>query len=278
MTSTLASGVRVTRRVGPHRAHDRRNTFCTSRFCAVRLDGVLEVEHDFSATEVSDEIADLLASELDDRGVLRGQDEFEQVFVGIVASTEDGYSPEWLQFYRNSLDRLERGQASFAPVHEHAEALLVGSRVVDLGSCFGFFPLRIAKRGFDVLATDLSRPTMDLLADIAPLLHRSVRTASCDAADVPLPDDAADTVTALHLLEHLPPAAADAVIAEALRVAHRRVVIAVPYEEEPRACYGHIARYDTDALREMAGRLCAQHPGLRADVHEFHGGWLILDQ
>src|ERR1700694_526827 len=236
-----APGVRVRRRVGSQRAHRGRHSVCTPRFCASRRSGVLDVVHDLRPEELSDELAVMLAEQLDDTGVLNGQPEFELVFTGIVRSTVDGTMPAWLRFYRNSLDRLERGYASFAPVHEHAAYLLVGSQIVDLGSCFGFLPLRLAASGMDVVATDLSAPTMDLL-------------------------------------EHLTSAAAGDVIEEALRLARRRVVIAVPFEDEPRACYGHIQRFDTAALRGLAAQVQRRHPGMRAGVHDYHGGWLILDR
>src|SRR6202049_3581687 len=157
------SGVRVRRRVGSHRTHSDRHVVCTPRFCTRRHGGVLDVVHDLRPEELSDELAVMLAEQLDDTGVLNGQPEFELVFTGIVRSTVDGAMPAWLRFYRNSLDRLEDGVAAFAPVHEHAALLLVGSRVVDLGSCFGFLPLRLAARGMDVVATDLSAPTVKLL-------------------------------------------------------------------------------------------------------------------
>ncbi len=273
-----ASGVRVHRRVGSHRTHSDRHVLCTPRFCACRHRGVLDVEHDLRPDELSDELAVLLVEELDDTGVLNGQAEFELVFTGIVRSTVDGAMPAWLRFYRNSLDRLEDGVATFAPVHEHAASLLVGSRVVDLGSCFGFLPLRIAATGINVVATDLVAPTMVLLARISALLDRPLQTLCCDAARVPLPDRDADTVTVVHLLEHLTPEAADDVLEEALRLARRRVVVAVPFEDEPRACYGHIQRFDIAALRRLAVRLRRRRPGLRTGVHEYHGGWLILDR
>jgi Methyltransferase domain len=276
--SFRASGVRVRRRVGSHRTHSDRHSVCTPRFCARRHGGVLDVEHDLRPDELSDELAVLLAEELDDTGVLDGQAEFELVLTGIVRSTVDGAMPAWLRFYRNSLDRLEDGVAAFAPVHEHAASLLVGSRVVDLGSCFGFLPLRVAAAGMDVVATDLSVPTMKLLARVSRTLRRRVPTICCDAACVPLPDRDADTVTVVHLLEHLTPGAADDVLEEALRLARRRVVVAVPFEDEPRACYGHIQRFDIAALRRLAVRLRRRHSGLRAGVHEYHGGWLILDR
>jgi hypothetical protein len=273
-----ASGVRVHRRVGSHPTHSDRHALCTPRFCVRRNRGVLDVEHDLRPDELSDELAVLLVEELDDTGVLEGQAEFELVFTGIVRSTVDGAMPAWLRFYRNSLDRLERGEAAFAPVHEHAASLLVGSRVVDLGSCFGFLPLRVAAAGMDVVATDLSAPTVKLLAHVSRVLRRRVQTICCDAACVPLPDRDADTVTVVHLLEHLTPEAADDVLEEALRLARRRTVVAVPFEDEPRACYGHIQRFDIAALRRLAVRLRSRHPGLRAAVHEYHGGWLILDR
>jgi hypothetical protein len=271
------SGVRVRRRVGSHRTHSDRHVVCTLRFCARRHGGVLDVEHDLRPDELSDELAVLLAEELDDTGVLNGQAEFELVFTGIVRSTVDGAMPAWLRFYRNSLDRLEHGLAAFAPVHEHAASLLVGSRVVDLGSCFGFLPLRLASAGMDVVATDLSAPTMELLARVSTLLRRPVRTICCDAARVPLPDRDADTVTVVHLLEHLTPGASGDVVDEALRLARRRVVVAVPFEDAPRACYGHIQRFDLAALATLAAEVRRRHPGLRAGVHEYHGGWLLLD-
>jgi hypothetical protein len=103
------SGVRVRRRVGSHRTHSDRHVLCTPRFCTRRHGGVLDVEHDLRPDELSDELAVLIAEELDDTGVLNGQPEFELVFTGIVRSTVDGAMPAWLRFYRNSLDGLEGG-------------------------------------------------------------------------------------------------------------------------------------------------------------------------
>lgn len=266
------------RRLGPHREHGTPGAICAPRFCTHRRGTFLTVEHDLTPDELCDELAVMLAEQLIDSGALRGQAEFELVFTGIVRSTVTGGLRSWLRFYQNSLDKLESGTTAFAPIHAHAADLVRGSRLVDLGSCFGFFPLRMAHRQLDVIATDLSRPTMELLTKASFELCRPLQTLCCDAAEVPLPARSADTVTVLHLLEHLSPTAANDVAAEALRLAGRRVVIAVPFEEEPRACYGHIQRFDLAALHRMAGRLCAEHPGVSAGVHEFHGGWLILDR
>lgn len=248
---------------------------CTPHFCAYRHGSLLTVEHDLEPDELCDELAVQLAENLVDTAALRSQAEFEQVFVGVVRSTVEGGWPAWLQFYRNSLTRLERGVTPFAPIHERAAQLVRGRSLVDLGSCFGFFPLRMSLRGYAVTATDLSGPTMDLLQLAGMDLRRPLDTLQCDAADVPLPDDCADTVTVLHLLEHLPDGAIDDVLREALRLARRRVVVAVPFEAEPRECYGHIQRFDLRRLHQLGDGLSTR--GLTATVDEFHGGWLVLD-
>lgn len=271
--------VEVRRRTGRHTAHGDRNTLCTSRFCTTRSGGTLRVAHDLRPDELCDDLAELLATELDDAGILRGQPEFEAVFTGVVQSVLVGSADSdtaWLRFYRNTIARLEHGTAAFAPVHAHAAALVVGTEVVDLGSCFGFFPLRMAALGATVTATDLSRPTMDLLDRMCVRLQRPAQTLACNATDVPLPDGAAETVTVLHLLEHLDAATAGSVLREAMRLARRRVVVAVPFEDVPRACYGHVQRFDEDVLRVIADAWTTS--GVRADVHEFHGGWLVLDR
>jgi hypothetical protein len=275
-------GVRVNRRRGPHRRHSGTDRVCAPRFCVQRRGSLLSVEHDLNPDELCDELTVMLVEQLVDTGTLRGQPEFEMVFTGVVRSTVDGALPAWLRFYRNSLERLEGGPAStaltFAPIHAWATSQVSGHRVIDLGSCFGFFPLRLAGHGIEVLATDLSHPTMDLLKTISSQLRRPLTTLACDAADVPLPDRSADTVTALHLIEHLQADAAEAVLDEAIRLARRRVVIAVPFEDEPRDCYGHVQRFDLATLELMANRLCRRHPPLTARAYEFHGGWLILDR
>ncbi len=271
-------GVRVRRRRGPHRRHPGADTACTPRFCVQRRGRLLTVDHDLRPEELCDELAVLLAEQLVDIGALRGQSEFELVFTGVVRSTVDGAVPSWLRFYRNSIERLEGGRTAFAPIHAWAATQMQGRRLIDLGSCFGFFPLRMARQGIDVLATDLSEPAMHLLTQMSSALRRPLNTLACDAADVPLPDRCADTVTALHLIEHLPSDTVEAVLDEAVRLAQRRVVVAVPFEDEARECYGHIRRFDLVGLQRIADGLTRRHRSISARTYEFHGGWLIVDR
>ncbi|GAB3216631.1 mycofactocin oligosaccharide methyltransferase MftM [Mycolicibacterium hippocampi] len=267
-------GVRVTRRHGPHRPHTDAATMCAPRFCVQRHGRTVIVEHDLTPEEICDELTVMLA----ESGTLRGRAEFEMVFTGIVRSTIDGALPAWLRFYRNSLDQLESDRAPFAPIHARAASQVRGHHVIDLGSCFGFFPLRLAQQRIEVLATDLSLQTMQLLDRVSTRLQRPLSTLACDATAVPLPDRTADTVTALHLIEHLPVDAAEAALDEAVRLARRRVVIAVPFEDELGDCYGHVQQFDRPSLELMAQRACGRHRGITARIHTFHGGWLILDR
>ncbi|MDG4665174.1 mycofactocin oligosaccharide methyltransferase MftM [Mycobacterium sp. 236(2023)] len=271
-------GVRVTRRRGLHRRHTDKDAVCTTRFCAQRIGSLLTVEHNLTPDELCDELAVVLAEQLVDTGALRGQTEFELVFTGIIRSTVDGGLPAWLRFYRNSLSKLESGSTPFAPIHTWAAGQIQGHRVLDLGSCFGFFPLRLARRGIHVVATDLNGSTMHLLKKVSTELRRPLTTMTCDATDVPLTDRSADTVTALHLIEHLESDAIEAVLDEAVRLARRRVVVAVPFEETPRECYGHIQRFDLSVLQRLAQAVARRHSGISARTYEFHGGWLILDR
>jgi hypothetical protein len=57
-----------------------------------------------------------------------------------------------------------------------------------------------------------------------------------------------------------------------LRVARRRVIIAVPYESEPNATWGHVRRFDHAALRALG-----EETGRQFHVTDHHGGWLVVD-
>ncbi|MBY6678842.1 class I SAM-dependent methyltransferase [Rhodococcus sp. BP-332] len=236
----------------------------------VRSGGVLEVRHSLTA----DRLSDALVGEVTDRVSASGssRSEFEAIMVGLVRSTVPGAVAAWATFYRNSLIELTSGTSDFAPIHACADDLVDGDSVLDLGSCFGFFPLRLASRGVDVIATDLHGGTVRLLDAMTTALGLDVATLVCDAASVPVPDAHVDTVTALHLLEHVDLRSGDAIVQEALRVARRRVVIAVPFEEEAERCHGHVRTFDLAALASAVSR-----SGAPFDVFEHHGGWAVLD-
>jgi hypothetical protein len=258
----------------------------TDHFRLTERGGRIEVTHWLHPDQLDNDVAGMLAEELFAPGWLSGAEIFERVFTGVVRSCI--YDPllAWCTFYGNTLARIrqcwqtptaanghERTTISeLAPVYAHALQLISAGQVLDLGSCFGFLPLLLAERPTNtVTASDLSGGTMRLLTAVAAARGLQVSTLVCDAARIPVPDGWADTVSVIHLLEHMSPAHGLAVIGEALRVARNQVVVAVPLEDEPTAAYGHIRSYDLRQLGELGERA-----GHRYSVHEYHGGWLVL--
>lgn len=242
----------------------------------LRLDEGGRVRHRIGLDGISNDLAGWIADDLIAPGLL-APDRFESTFVSILRSLAADPATAWAAFYRNTLAATAAGgvpggtNAQTAPVHARAAELAVGS-VVELGCCFGFLALRLAAGGHRVTAVDLSPGTVRLLAATAPQLGVSLSAVAGDATAVPLADGCADTVLAVHLLEHLPPAAADRVLAEMLRLARRRIVVAVPYEDEPNPAWGHVRTFDASALGALGART-----GRPCEVIDHHGGWLVLD-
>jgi SAM-dependent methyltransferase len=238
----------------------------------LRLDPSGHVRHDIRPEELSNDLAGWLADLVAD-GLL-DPDAFEETFVRIVEEIDPG----WTAFYRNTLVALADGgeeggtNAGMAPVHDRAAALAVGPHVVELGCCFGFLSLRLAAEGHRVTAVDLVAGTARLLAGVAATLGSSVGALAGDARRIPLADASADTVFAVHLLEHLPPGDDVAVLAEMLRVARRRTVVAVPFEDVPNPTWGHVRTFDLADLDALGAAT-----GLPYSVEEHHGGWLVVD-
>lgn len=285
--------VRV-RAVGPLRQWSRGGVR-TAHFDVRHVGSRVHVDHWVPAARVDDDLAGLLADELFTPGWLRGTELFERVFTGVVRTSAVDPLEAWLLFYRNSLVSVAAALggpgpvvaggsggpggssghgtvAGYAPVYAHAESLVAPGSVLELGSCFGFLSLRLAGGGRRVVASDVSAGTMRLLSTIAPLLGVRLETRVADAARFPGADASADTVLAVHLLEHLDAAHGARVLAEAVRLARRRVVVAVPLEDVADETWGHVRTISLDDLHAW-GRAT----GLPYDVHEHHGGWLVVE-
>lgn len=233
--------------------------------------GRVEIRHALTADTISDSLMIDELVQLVNLGVLSGQDQFEAAAVGLILTCGDEPDVCWEAFYRNSLAELASGSSPFSPVHRRAISLLRGSSVLEVGSCFGFFALRAAGAGFDVSACDISPGAIDLLSTAAARMGLRVSARVGNAVELPQPDRSVDTVTLIHLLEHLPDHVEQA-IGEAMRVARKRVVIAVPFEEVPSPHFGHHQQLTSETLVAWAAH--ADHRGAR--IFTDHGGWLVL--
>lgn len=237
----------------------------------------LHVVHRLRPDQIDNDLAGLVSDELFDPGWLTGGDVFERVFSGIVLSSAADATSAWELFYRNTLQCLRHPRstgslAEYAPVYAHALSLVPSGTVLELGCCFGFLSLQLAEQAC-VTASDVTPNTVRLLGEVARRLGVGLDTLICDAARVPRLDAAYDTVLAIHLLEHLEESHAELVVAEMLRLARHRVVVAVPFEDEPAAAYGHLRCFDLDVLSAL-GRAS----GWRYRTYEHHGGWLVLER
>lgn len=294
--ATYRDDVVEVRAVGACRSRRGLTTVRTPHFDLTTGDGGrrVRIDHVLGDAEIDDDLAGLLVTELFGPGWLRGIALFERVFTGVVRSVRPDPLAAWALYYRNTLDRLAELRpggdptgdptgdppasaghgtiADYAPVYAHAEGLLAPGDVLETGCCFGFLSLGLAAAGRQVTASDLAPGTVRLLGEMARHLQVPLRTVVADAAHHPEPDGSFDNVLAIHLLEHVDEHHGRLVLAEALRLARRRVVVAVPLEDVAEETWGHvrtISLADLDAWGAASG-----HP---YDVHEHHGGWLVID-
>lgn len=258
----------------------------TRHFRLCRVGERLEIGHVLPPERLDNDLATLLAHELFAPGWLNGADVFERVFTGVVKTTVDDPVEAWSLFYGNTFTRIREGWEGIGaepsdrtsideivPVYRRVSQLVPAGRVLDLGCCFGFLAMLLAERpDTEVIASDIADGTVKLLRSTARKRGLSLGTLVCDGARVPLPNHAVDTVTAVHLLEHVEPEHGSAVLAEALRLARRRVIVAVPFEVEPTAAYGHVRTFDLAQLTTLG-----RSTGLPFHVDEHHGGWLVVE-
>ncbi|HEY1135554.1 MAG TPA: mycofactocin oligosaccharide methyltransferase MftM [Nocardioides sp.] len=276
------------RAVGERRSRLELATVRTRHFDLTPASGGrrVRVDHVFGPHEIHDDVAGLISAELFGPGWLRGVGLFERVFTGVVRSMHPDPLASWDLFYGNTLAELDRLRntapapggsghgtiAEYAPVYAHTETLLAPGSVLEVGCCFGFFPLRLAASGRAVTASDVSPGTARLLGEVAR--HRGVplRTLAADAAHHPGADSSFDNVLVLHLLEHVDADHGQRILDEALRLARRRVIVAVPLEDVAEETWGHVRTVSLDDLRAWGAAT-----GRPFDVHELHGGWLVVD-
>jgi hypothetical protein len=88
-----------------------------------------------------------------------------------------------------------------------------------------------------------------------------------------------DTVTAIHLLEHIPDVQHALVFKNLLKVTDQRLIIAVPYEQQATMAYGHQVVFTSEKL-DSWGNWCVENLQGRGSYwcEEVMGGMLIVDK
>lgn len=285
-------------------ALSRTSRFVVGRRPPARLAIVM---HTLDETTVDEDLASALAEELGPTGALASARAYGEALFAIVASTCPAaldcprcgrlhldHPALWRHYCLNTLDRLRPLLADgagpgpdshigrFAAVYRRILELRAGTSVLDVGTNLGLLPVLVGERdpAATVLGCDNRPEAVAAAADLAAATRASrVRFA---AGDVLAADFAGvgrfDTVTAVHLLEHLAEPEVPVALANLLAVTARRLVVSVPYEDPVEPLYGHRQAFTPARLREW-GRWCVRTPGGgRAWCEEVAGGLLVVER
>ncbi|MEV1002344.1 class I SAM-dependent methyltransferase [Nonomuraea sp. NPDC050202] len=194
-------------------------------------------------------------------------------------------------FYRNTLKALREPPGDIDPtdfiqpfsvIYRRVRELRLGESLLDAGTCHGFLPLLLSA---DLPATGHPSPQLVGL-DIEEFFIQAARKYAEDqgisgadflAADLFDPRveflPRFDTVTAIHLLEHLDSDTAARALDVLWKRTAQRLIINVPIEETPDPYFGHCQRFDVGRLADMGERL-----GGHSTTFEDHGAWLVVDR
>lgn len=238
----------------------------------------LVLVHWFALEELHTNLSHYLAEELRPSGIITSNRTLGEFMAGIVGGTlyPDDVRRAWNYFGTNTLQHLLTlvGSAvtshmpdygslgASATLYQRVLELSVGERFLDAACNGGYFPLLVAERipfVSRVVGVDLDADVFKVARELAE--ERQLTTVHYLQADL-LTDDLStrgmfDTVTALHVLEHFTEKEMYQVLANLLSVTARRLICAVPYEEELSKEYDHKQLF-TRAKLEAVGTWCIE--------------------
>jgi 2-polyprenyl-3-methyl-5-hydroxy-6-metoxy-1,4-benzoquinol methylase len=272
------------------------------------------IVHDFRPEQIDNNLGHYVAEELlpllaeralttNQHYAYSEQQIFERNVGDIVRSMEGDARRAWHRFYDNTLVALHEAAVdtavdsgnpadfirNFGAIYARAirlmKALPSGPMqpfsVLDVATCFGFFPLLMAQQRTGMLENlaevtgwDLNPALVDLANDVArQRRYAGIRFELADILADKLPGPSFDVVTAIHLLEHLEPEQTSTALANLWKLTKQRLIIAVPLEAIPDARFGHRQVFDRQRLQTLGRQL-----GGDSEYFEDHGGWLAIDR
>jgi SAM-dependent methyltransferase len=251
--------------------------------------------HTFDQRTIDEDLAGMIGEELGPILVATEQD-FSDTLHAILGSACPDRSPleRWRRYGLNTLDRLrtlldqesaDAGTSShipqFAAIYRRVLRHLVGKSLLDAGTSLGFLPILAAERwpGSRVVGCDARQEVITCARDLARAARaHGVRFLVRDVLESNLHRlGGFDTVTAVHLLEHLDEGRMLTATANLLRVAARRLIVAVPYESRPQLHYGHVLVFTPERLQRLGEWCLERNGGGRFWCEEVSGGLLIVD-
>ncbi len=255
--------------------------------------------HTFHQDDIDADLICFITDELSAFSIIPTIRTFGARLFGIMASTFPSPRHQatiWNHFCLNTLTRL-RSQISqslltgdqspyitpFANIYRRIAELFTGQSLLDVGSSFGFFPILMAELFSDrpIIGCDNNPDAVTLATNLVQATGTPQTTfilrdvLAADFSDLGY----FDTVTAIHLLEHLSEEQVSLALTNLLRASRHHLIIAVPYEEQPEAAYGHLQIFTPEKL-EYWGQWCLeqlQGKG-RYSYEEVMGGLLIVER
>jgi hypothetical protein len=256
------------------------------------------VAHWFAPMAVDNELGYYFMEELKPLGMLATPQDFADVFGAVVNSlTPNDPQRAWHLFATNTLQRyhaLLNGDHDAAPncaspidvfaaLYRRVCELHVGESLLDAGCSSGFLPLVVAERFpmlTRVVGIDIRTEPFAVARKLAE--ERHLVNVRFEQADL-LSDDLStfghfDTVTVLHVLEHFAEADMYGVLKHLLALTSHRLIIAVPYEQEPESAYGHKQLFTRTKLEAVGNWCLEQLGGGQATYEDCAGGLLYIDR
>jgi len=250
--------------------------------------------HPFSLATIDANLFTMVEGELGAAGVVTTAEEYDQAVIAVVTSTAqaaDGERLAWRVLCLNTLTKLRSYLADTSALRVAGDAHIgqfaaiyqrVGSTLLDVGTSFGFLPILLAERDptATIVGCDLSSDAITCAADLLDATDAS--NISLLQQDILAPDFATvgrfDTVTAIHVLEHLREDEVPLAWTNLLSVTGQRLIIAVPFEPEVQPLYGHQQLFNPETLTSW-GQWCIETlGGGQFRREEVSGGLLVFDR
>jgi SAM-dependent methyltransferase len=256
--------------------------------------------HTFRPEEFNADIKHYLFYELQPLGLVKQSSDYGKIVSGIVGS----FHPEathdaWHNFAANSLQRFLLFLSTahtptvynfyatigiFAHWYQRVCELCVGETFLDAGCDAGFLPLVIAERipfMRRIVGVDIRPDMFAVMRQIAAEQHLSgIEFIQADLRSVALTQlGTFDTVTVLGVIEHFTEMEMYPVLTNLLRITTHRLIITVPYEEQPETIYEHKQTFTRQKLEEV-GAWCVEQLGGHGRIwcEDCLGGLLLVER
>lgn len=255
--------------------------------------------HQLADDELDNNIGQYLMQELAPHGLMTSESAFGAALVGVVNSTNPHHPADaWGLFSLNTLQRLREQIDNppanndkhdfitpFASIYRYLFSQKVGTSLLDVGCACAFWPLLVAEREAGkhtrIVGADNRQEAITLSQNMAALAN--INGVKFVQSDLLTPDFAElgtfDTVTAIHLIEHIPEGKLPDALTNLLKATRKRLLIAVPYEQQAEIAYGHEQVFSHEKL-ERWGQWCVEQMEGEGKVfcEDVMGGILVVER